>query len=197
MIKTNETIHPDIQLSKKAIETIVSNVKKSILAKEQKINLENLINIKAKESLNVYVQSLKELEKYARKEFEEKRLEQMHINDEEKVKRLKRELEEVQLRMNKRKRIKENEEKSDDNTVEYRIERRGRKTNSEPTIYRCEVCDYSCKKSYNLKRHVLSKHTEKSKWPCYCKTCDKRFVNIQDLNRHKKTIKHMSKSNLN
>ena len=189
-----KTIHPDIQLTKKAINSIVFNVRKSILATEQKIILENVIKDKAKESLNVYDKSLKELEQFAKDKFEEKRLEQMHINDEEKVKRLKRELEEVQLRMNKRKRIKENEEKSG-LAVTRRIEKRGRKTNSEPTIYHCGVCDYSCKKSYNLKRHVLSKHTDKSQWPQCCETCNLRFVSVQDLNRHKKTKKHINKVN--
>ena len=42
--------------------------------------------------------------------------------------------------------------------------------------FECELCDYSCEKIYNLKKHINSKHTKHK-----CKVCSKEFKTSTEL----------------
>ena len=45
--------------------------------------------------------------------------------------------------------------------------------------FECELCDYSCEKLSNLKKHINLKHTEQK-----CKVCSKEFKTSMELVIH-------------
>ena len=51
--------------------------------------------------------------------------------------------------------------------------------------FKCLLCDYSSTRKYNLKTHMLHKHTGKFK--CDSEGCDKEFVREESLQKHKET----------
>ena len=235
----------------KNLKNIIVKVRTtSTLDEEQKKSLENLIKSEA-------TRLIKELETFANQKFEEKKYEQMR-NDENEMKRLKKELAAVEKRLNKRKREEENEKSDEEQAAEIGdlkngVERNAvcsastkqRKTNSQSFRFRCNLCDYSSNRSYNYKQHMLSskhqqnenlsnseksdeetvaeamgqlknrfrcnlcdyssdipynvkrhmlvKHTPNSEWPFSCKDCGRRFTSQSELKRHK-LWKHTPKS---
>ena len=65
--------------------------------------------------------------------------------------------------------------------------------NGEKKSTKCELCDYESVSHWNVKLHILSKHStkeERSKHKYYCDTCDTAFFCSLYMERHNNGKKH-------
>ena len=64
---------------------------------------------------------------------------------------------------------------------------------SNPEELKFAFCDYTSTRSYNVKRHIVIKHSPQIAIPCnetamkHCEQCDKTFTTHWSLSRHTKT----------
>lgn len=70
-----------------------------------------------------------------------------------------------------------------------------RYTHTKERLYSCSHCDYTNVHMENLKRHILSKHTEDEDKPYQCEVCSRSFNGQSNLKRHLKFVhNYVSKS---
>lgn len=63
-----------------------------------------------------------------------------------------------------------------------------RYTHTKERIYHCPHCEYTNVHMENLKRHILSKHTEAEDKPYQCEICSRSFNGQSNLKRHLKYV---------
>lgn len=63
-----------------------------------------------------------------------------------------------------------------------------RYTHTKERIFSCTHCDYTNVHMENLKRHILSKHTEAEDKPYQCRVCSRSFNGQSNLKRHLKYV---------
>lgn len=63
-----------------------------------------------------------------------------------------------------------------------------RYTHTKERLFSCEHCDYTNVHMENLKRHILSKHTEDEDKPYQCEVCSRSFNGQSNLKRHLKYV---------
>ena len=63
---------------------------------------------------------------------------------------------------------------------------RKKKMKDENEVFKCQMCDYAAKTTYQLSRHKLRKHNDGTRFQC--SQCSKSYGVASDLTRHEKTV---------